>query len=324
MSPKFSAGLWVFAQSEEKYGGYVGSWTVPEQIKAAATVPGLKGLELIAPLHVSAENVKEIKACMEDAGLTTVAVNPYLWTEPQWRRGALSSPDAAVRAQAVERAKMSIDVGRELGCDKMDLWPGEDGWDYLFQVNYGLMWDWTAECLRQIAEYDPTYRIGIEYKMGEPRMSQYIATAAKAAIFGIELGLPNVGAYLDYGHALIARENPADTVALLSRVHRLIGVHVNDNYGLMDDDMMVGAVHLWTTLEFLMALEDYGYTDWISLDIVPRRESPVKASTQSIQAMEHIYQMIARLDRVALAKAQAEMDAVETQRIVYSVLGGLK
>ena len=320
MNKLFSSGLWVFAQSEEKYGGYVGSWTVQDQIKAAATVPGLKGVELIAPLHVSTENVADVKTWLEDAGLATVAVNPYLWTEPQWRRGALTSPDPKVRAKAVDVCKKSIDIGRALGCGKMDLWPGEDGWDYLFQVNYGQMWDWTADCIRQIAEYDPTYKIGIEYKIGEPRMSQYISTAAKAALLGAELGLANVGAYLDYGHALIARENPADTVALLSRTRRLVGVHVNDNYGLEDDDMMVGAVHLWTTLEFLMALEDYGYTDWISLDIVPRRESAVQACVQSIAAMERIYGLIGRLDRVALANSQAQMDAVETQRIVYRLI----
>ena len=320
MSRLFSAGLWVFAQSEEKYGGYVGSWTVQEQIKAAASVPGLKGVELIAPLHVSLENVKTIKSYLDDAGLATVAVNPYLWTEPQWQRGALTSPDPKVRALAVDTAKKSIDIGRTLGCSKMDLWPGEDGWDYLFQVNYGQMWDYTTSSVRQIAEYDPTYQIGIEYKIGEPRMSQYISTAAKAALLGAELGLANVGAYLDYGHAVIARENPADTVALLTRTHRLVGVHVNDNYGLEDDDMMVGSVHLWTTLEFLLALEEYGYKDWISLDIVPRRESAVKACEQSIAAMEKIYSLIGQLDREALARAQSEMDAVETQRIVYRML----
>jgi xylose isomerase len=320
MDRKFSAGLWIFAQSEEKYGGYVGSWTVLDQLKAAASVPGLKGVELIAPLHVSPENVKEIKTCLDDLGLAVVAVNPFLWTDPRWTRGALTAPEAKIRAQAVDLAKESIDIGRELGCSKMDLWPGEDGWDYLFQVNYGQMWDYTAGCVRQIAEYDPGYRIGIEYKLGEPRMSQYISTAAKAALLGAELGLPNVGAYLDYGHALIARENPADTVALLTRTKRLIGVHVNDNYGVEDDDMMVGSIHLWTTLEFLLALDEFGYTDWISLDIVPRRESSVKACIQSLSALKNMYELLERLDRAALARAQAEMDAVETQRIVYSLL----
>lgn len=69
--------------------------------------------------------------------------------------------------------------------------------------------------MREIAEYDPGTRIGIEYKPIEPRMHQLVSSAAKAALLGCELGLPNVGAYLDFGHALISKETPAESVALL-------------------------------------------------------------------------------------------------------------
>ncbi len=320
MINKISAGLWVFAQSDEKFGGYNRSATVEEQIKAAASVPGLKGLELIAPTHVNLENARQIKQQLDDLGLQTVAVNPYLWTEPQWRRGALTSPDAKVRLDAVDVAKRAIDIGHILGSRKMCLWPGEDGWDYLFQVDYGQLWERTAQGLRAIAEYDPQTRIGIEYKMGEPRMCQLISSAAKAALIGCELQLDNIGAYLDYGHALLAKENPSESVALLSRTKRLVGIHINDNYGLQDDDIMVGSVHFWTTIEFLLALQQYGYDDWISLDIVPRRESPVKACTQSITSIKNMQEVIARLDYAALVKARSEMDAIESQKLVQNLI----
>jgi L-rhamnose isomerase len=318
----FSAGLWVFAQSEEKFGGYNRSLSVREQIEAAASVPGLKGLELITPIHVSLENMQEVKGWLDDAGLQTVAVNPYLWTEPQWERGALTSPDPQVRRQAVDTAKRAIEIGRFLGCDRMCLWPGEDGWDYLFQVDYAQLWDHTAECLREIAEVDRDYQIGIEYKMSEPRMYQLVSSAAKAALLGSELGLSNIGAYLDFGHALMAKEIPADTVALLMRSRRLVGVHVNDNYGIEDNDLMVGSIHFWTTLEFLLALKRYGYQGWLSLDIVPRRESPVKASAQSIVNLRNMLRLADRLDLAELAKAQAEQDAVAAQRLVQHLLAG--
>ncbi len=72
----FSAGLWVFAQSVEKFGGYTQSLSVQDQIKAAASVPGLKGLELIAPLHVTVDNAKEVQGWLEDLDLQPVSVNP--------------------------------------------------------------------------------------------------------------------------------------------------------------------------------------------------------------------------------------------------------
>lgn len=320
--PSFATGLWVFAQSEEKFGGYTRGLSVQEQIAAAASVPGIEGLELIAPTHVTLENAKEVKTWLEDAGLTAVAVNPYLWTEPQWRQGALTSPDPKVRRQAIDTAKCAIDIGHILGSTKMDLWPGEDGFDYHFQADYRQLWDWTAEGIREIAEYDPGTRIGIEYKTIEPRMHQLVSSAAKTALLGYELGLANVGGYLDFGHALISKETPAEAVALLSRHHRLFGVHVNDNYGTGDDDIMVGSVHVWAMLEFLLALEDADYDGWISLDIVPRRESPVAASIRSIEALKNFQRLLTRLDRAALRAAQAELDAVETQRLAQQMLMG--
>lgn len=319
---RFAAGLWVFAQSEEKHGGYDRSLSVREQIKLAASVPGLKGIELIAPAHVSRENVKEVKNWLEDAGLTPIAVNPYVWTEPVWRRGAFTSPDPKVRRAAIDAAKLAIDLGHELGTRRMCLWPGEDGWDYHFQVDYRQLWDWTAQALDEIARYDPETKIGYEYKHNEPRTHMLVSNAAKAALLGMELGLPNIGAYLDFGHALMSREIPAEAAVMLGRLNRLVGVHVNDTYGSGDDDMAVGAVHFWAMLEFLLALEAVGYEGWLTLDLVPKRESAVGACTRSIANLRNYQKLLSRLNRDALGQAQAEQDALEAQRLVQELLAG--
>lgn len=318
----FAAGLWVFAQSEAKFGGYNAAWTVREQIAAAASVPGLKGLELISPLHVDLDTAADVKLMLDDAGLTAVSVNPYVWTEPQWRNGALTAPDPAVRRAAIARAKQAVEIGQMLGSLRMDLWPGEDGFDTLFQADYGCLWDWTMEGLREIGSYDPQTKVGVEYKIEEPRTHQYVSNAAKAALMGELLGLPNVGAYLDFGHALMAREIPAEAVVMLGRAHRLMGVHVNDNFGLADDDLMVGTVHFWALIEFLLALQESDYDGWITLDIVPRREAATAACARSIEMLNTCYTLLGRLDRPALRAAQARQDAVESQRVVQQMLLG--
>jgi xylose isomerase len=316
----FSAGLWVFAQSEEKHGGYDATFTVRDQIRAAASVPGLKGLELIAPVHVSPKNVKDVQAWLEEAGLQPVAVNPYVWTEPQWRQGAFTSPDPKTRRAAIDTAKLAIDIGHMLGTRKMCLWPGEDGWDYHFQADYRRLWDLEVEGVREIAEYDPETFIGIEYKHNEPRTHQLVSSAAKAALVGYELGLPNVGGYLDFGHALMSREIPAEAAALLARAKRLVGVHVNDSYGLGDDDLMVGAVHFWAMVEFLLTLDEVGYDGWLTLDLVPKRESAVDACAQCIQTLVNYQRLISKLDRVSLRKAQTELDAIATQGLIQDLI----
>ena len=320
MNNAFAAGLWVFAQSAEKFGGYTASAPVLAQIKQAATVPGLKGLELISPLHVTAQNAHEVKGWLEDAGLKPVSVNPYVWTESDWKRGAFTSPDPAVRQLAIDRGKEAIEIGHILGTRQMCLWPGEDGWDYYFQTDYRVLWDREADGVRQLAEFDPETRIGVEYKMHEPRTHMLVSTAAKAALLGYELGMPNVGAYLDFGHALMAKENPSESVAMLTRLNRLVGVHVNDNYGAGDDDIVVGSVHLWEMVEFLLTLDESGYTGWLTLDLVPTREDVVDACAHSIRVLETYQHLISGLDREALRQAQREMNALEAQRVIHDLL----
>jgi hypothetical protein len=53
---------------------------------------------------------------------------------------------------------------------------------------------------------------------------------------------------------------------------------------------------------------------------VPQRESAVAACTQSIITLKNFLQLLARLDLAALRQAQAEMDAIETQRIVQQMI----
>lgn len=319
MKHAFAAGLWVFAESIEKHGGYDKAVGIREQIRMAASVPGLKGLELIAPAHVSQENVKDVKQWLEEAEIEPIAVNPYLWTEEIWLHGAFTSPDPKVRRKAIDTAKLAIEIGHLLGTRKMCLWPGEDGWDYHFQADYRQLWDWEAEGIREIAEFDPETFIGIEYKHNEPRTHMLVSNAAKAALVGYELGLPNVGGYLDFGHALMVRENPAESAVLLARHKRLVGVHVNDNYGLGDDDVTVGSIHFWAMIEFLLTL-DQAYEGWLTLDLVPKRESAVDACTQSIFALNTYLRLISRLDLPSLRQAQQTLDAITTQRLVHTML----
>jgi xylose isomerase len=320
MNQKYASGLWVFAQSIEKFGGYTQSLSVDEKIKAAGSVPGLKGVELIAPTHVTLETVVQVQNWLSDVGLDVVSINPYLWTEPVWKRGALTSPDPNVRRESIETGKRAVDIAREMGAKKMCLWPGEDGWDYYFQADYEKLWNYTSEGIAAIAEYGSDIQIGIEYKLKEPRTHMLLSNAAKAAWLGCALNLPNVGAYLDFGHALMSKENPAESVAFLSQAKRLVGIHVNDNYGAGDDDVVVGSVHFWAMLEFLFTLDRVGYDDWITLDIVPTRENIVDACTQSLITLTNFQHLLEAIDHEELKAIQSEMDAMQAQRIIQNLL----
>ena len=69
-----------------------------------------------------------------------------------------------------------------------------------------------------------------------------------------------------------------------------------------------------------MTLEDVGYNEWLTLDIVPRREDPIDACTRCISTLENFQKLLSRLDRNALSKARLKMDNVEIQNIVQNML----
>ena len=53
---------------------------------------------------------------------------------------------------------------------------------------------------------------------------------------------------------------------------KLYHVHMNDNYRLWDDDMMLGSAHLSENLEFFSWLKRTEYDGWVSIDQFPYRE----------------------------------------------------
>jgi len=118
----------------------------------------------------------------------------------------------------------------------------------------------------------------------------------------------------------MSREIPAEAVAMLARIGRLVGVHVNDTYGTGDDDLAVGAVHFWAMVEFLLELERCGYNGWLTLDLVPKRESAVAVCTRSIANMKNYLSLIDKLNLSQLAEAQAVQDAVQTQQLLQDLL----
>ena len=120
--------------------------------------------------------------------------------------------------------------------------------------------------------------VTIEYKPADPHIYQYVSTAPKALTICNEVALPNLGIILDYGHALVAGENPAESAALIDRYKRLFHVHLSDCYGKTDDDFLIGSISLWRTIEFFMQLQDLGYDGYYVLDIWPPRKMCIRDS----------------------------------------------
>lgn len=234
----------------------------------------------------------------------TIVLNTY--SEPRIAGGTLSNRDPAIRAEFTQKAKEAMDFCKAIGGVDVMLWLGHDGFDYPFEDDYNTRYGWLAENLHEIASYRSDVRVTIEYKAADPRISQYICNAPKALALCNEVNLPNLGVILDYGHALIAGENPAESAALLNRYNRLFHIHLSDNYCKTDDDMLIGGTTLWRTLEFFYQLQEIGYDGYYVLDIWPPRMDGVEATKVSVKRTLALWKLAETLPREKMRQYQAE------------------
>ena len=137
-------------------------------------------------------------------------------------------------------------------------------------------------------------------------MRCYISGVNSTLLLVHEVNEPNCGVTLDFGHAIQAQENPAESVALLKKYgDKLFHVHVNDNYGLWDDDLITGMVHLPEYLEFLYWLKRTNYDGWFSFDQYTYREDGRDALQEGVYWLKKL-------------KDKAESISEETMREIYS------
>ncbi|HIE09273.1 MAG TPA: hypothetical protein EYP65_05435 [Armatimonadetes bacterium] len=321
---KISTGLWVFAGPVDRFAtkGYRPPTSLREQVEMASKVEGIKGVEC----HQSDfEEVSpsEFKKWLDDLGLQCSNVNTNVWTDPKFALGAFSHPDEGIRRQAIDEGKRAVDIARETGAKSIGLWLGSDGFDYPFQVDYVGHWGRLIESIAEVADYAaPDVKVGIEYKVKEPRTHILISDAGKALSICLELGKENVGVTIDFGHALMCGESPAEALCFLARHGKLFNVHFNDAYGLWDDDMFVGSLRIWETMEFLYWARETGYEGWLGLDQFPFREDPVKAARMSVDMLRRLWELIDRIPKEEFERALREMDPCETHRILREVVFG--
>lgn len=291
----FGACLPTFGNCADRYclSGYGGGGkNMQEMLDLATTVKGLDGLELVGNWHVNDENIRDVAAMFQDRGLKISMLVPDLWTQAKWGRGSIAAPDAKTRQAAVDEVKKVMDWGAELGCPYVDVWPGQDGFDYGFQADYVEVWKWLREGLVACANHNDKVRVLVEYKLKEPRTHCFVNSAAKVLL--LLQGLDKVGVLLDIGHSMAAGENAAEAAALLSTYGKLDYLHLNDNYGNWDDDMILGAQHLVEYLELVYWIKRLGYKGWLTLDIFPYREDGVCAATQCREWMAAFFRAVCR------------------------------
>ena len=319
--PVFGAGIWHFATYKDRYAtdGYGPEVGLLEQIDRAGAVGDLSVLDLNWPFAGFDGTLDDVREALTRNQLRAVAITPEIYNRP-FVKGSFTNPDPAVRAQALQLMNDATEVAKELGCEYVKLWTGQDGWDYPFQVDHHQQWELAVSGMRELALANADIKIVIEYKPREPRGKMFWDSAAKTALGIKAMGVDNVGVLLDFGHALYGGESPAAAAQLLIDHGLLWAMDVNDNLRGWDDDLVVGTVHPVEIFEFFYTLKINNWEGVWQLDQFPFRENTVEAAKLSIRFLKAVHRALEELDVDALRAAQAREDAMGAQRLVQDVL----
>jgi xylose isomerase len=172
-----------------------------------------------------------------------------------------------------------------------------------------------------MADYNPNVRLGIEYKLKEPRVHCFVATIGKDLLLTQAVDRPNVGVFLDTGHAILAYENVAESFALTKLFgDKLFGVHINDARRDWDWDMNVGAVHLLDTMEWLYWVDKIGFEGFYTLDIWPARMDSLQAIKECIAWTKAMRNALLRIGHEQIERLIKEGNPAKSMQVIREAI----
>ena len=302
-----------------RYIKYKPDRTLEEKFAVAAQIEGLDGLELCYPADF--DDVDLLKSLLADHGFGVSSVNVRSRRTGRWLRGSFTSPLASERAEVMDDFKRAMDLAVEVGAHRISTCPLNDGHDYVFEMDYRDAYACAEETLGAICEHNRDVRVCIEYKWNDPRTRCLFASAGETLSFCQAVGAENLGVTLDIGHALLAGERPAQSVALLARADKLFYVHLNDNDRNWDWDMLPGAFHVWEFVEFFYYLREVGYTDdWYACDVTSKEIDTADTFNAVTYLTRRLETLADRIDRQEMATLMAERNPVKTLRYLYDTV----
>ena len=339
---QFSAGHWCAGGFSDRFCRTYLEEPMDEfavgQISRVAQA-GILGVELNNEmflddrLQIDEGKIREVQDALKAHKLIATNMNTNIWTRAYYRMGGITNPDPGRRRQAVEYCLQTVELAKRLGCPSVQLWPGSDGWDYHFEVNYGRHLDWFIDGCVEIARkaHGMGLLFGTEAKQKEPREGNMILnTTAKAALVAKTVN-ETVGATVDGRRDRLrpradgrqpTRRQPLPAEA---DGRPIVNFHINAaKYNSNDEDRVTGTDDIWRLAEFCYAAVDTDYQGWFGEDQFTYRMEPVKAMSLSKELFANAMKkaLCIYAVREKLECAQETGDAGEVIDVVKRILTG--
>ncbi|MCK4872025.1 MAG: TIM barrel protein [Phycisphaerales bacterium] len=322
---KFSAGIWYFSPGgsrfHERYGDEL---TIEQRLEIAAGLAdyGLAAMEAHYPNEINEDNVELWRAFSRDTGIRLLTVIPLLFWDQQFEFGSLSNPMDAPRKVAIARTKGALQLNKELDTDFAVVWPGIDGYENPFGVDFTAMRDRFAEGLAEAMDAVPGVRIAFEPKPYEPRGRILFGTTPEGLLLGKHVEsllttnenrrLLDDGHRLccmnpEVGHVLMGFEDLAYAFSWPLSEGRLAHTHWNSQpLGNYDQDLNVGAISPEQLEALVYTLTMYGYTGYFGIDINPERMPVDTALRISMDAIRAANDRVNDMDHEAILFSQQQ------------------
>lgn len=321
---KFSAGIWFFSPAASRFHArYAPDISIEQRLDIAATLAphGLRALEAHYPNEINEENAGLWRAFSQATGIRLLTVIPLLFYDEVFEFGSLSNPSPAPRQTAIERTIGALRLNKEFDTDFAIVWPGIDGYENGFGMNFADARRRFAEGLAQAMDAVPGVRIAFEPKPYEPRGHILYGTTPEGVLLGRDVesclrshenaALLAQGHRLccmnpEIGHMLMGYEDPPYAFSWPLSEGRLAHTHWNSQpLGNYDQDLGVGVIAPDVVEAILYTLMQHAYTGYFGIDINPERVPVDIALRNSFDALRAAADRVSAIDHEALLFAHA-------------------
>jgi xylose isomerase len=274
-SDKFTFGLWTVGNpGRDPFGEPTRQPLQPTYIVEKLAALGAYGVSLhdndLVPVGASAREqdriVTEFRQALSDHNLKVTMATTNLFTDPVFKDGAFTSPDARVRAYALQKTLRAMDLGAELGAATYVFWGGREGAEVDAGCNTLDALKHFRDALNFLCDYSESqgygFRFALEPKPNEPRGDIYLPTVGAALGFIATLEKPeHFGVNPEFAHDTMAGLSFPHAVAQAIDAGKLFHIDLNDQKpGRFDQDLRFGAENLKGAFFTVKLLEDSGYS----------------------------------------------------------------
>ncbi len=337
MTPTFGDGVW---QALEKQAIELPSWafgnsgtrfkvfTTPgtprdpyEKIADAAQVHRHTGLAPTVALHIPWDLVDDLGALRrhaEEHGVALGTINSNTFQDDDYKYGALTHEDRAVRQKAIDHHYRCIDVMGETGSRDLKIWLA-DGSNYPGQADLRGRQDRLAESLQQIyARLSSEQRLVLEYKFFEPAFYHTDVPDWGTAYAQVTALGERAMVCLDTGHHAPGT-NIEFIVMQLLRLGRLGSFDFNSRF-YADDDLIVGAADPFQLFRILVEVVRGGGLNSpdvaFMLDQCHNVEEKIPGQIRSVLNVQEMTARALLVDADALRAAQVAGDVLAANAVL--------